>query len=74
MDAGPSDAHAADAAGTKTMLDKGVTLSKADDSMTAAITEKLEGVNAGFMEAAKAAGIDGQAAMDMLKAEVAAAK
>jgi hypothetical protein len=42
--------------------------------MTAAITEKLDGINAGFMEAAKAAGIDGQAAMDMLKAEVAAAK
>lgn len=47
---------AADAAGTETMLEKGVTLSKADDAMTAAITEKLDGINAGFMEAAKAAG------------------
>ncbi|MHC5655547.1 TRAP transporter substrate-binding protein [Stappia sp. ICDLI1TA098] len=65
---------AADAAGTKTMLDKGVTLAAADDAMTAAIVEKLEGINDGFLAAAKAAGIDGKAALDMLRAEVAAAK
>ncbi|WP_306030833.1 TRAP transporter substrate-binding protein [Stappia sp. MMSF_3263] len=65
---------AADAAGTKVMTDKGVALTQADAAMTAAITEKLAGVENGFLEAATAGGIDGKAAMDMLKAEIAAAK
>lgn len=65
---------AADAAGTKVMLDKGVALTTADAALTAAIAEKLDGVNAGFLEAAKAVGIDGEAALALLKTETAAAK
>ncbi|MBA5777201.1 TRAP transporter substrate-binding protein [Stappia sp. F7233] len=64
---------AADEAGTKVMADKGVAISVADEALTAAIAEKLAGVEDGFLAAARDAGIDGAAAMDMLKGEIAAA-
>lgn len=65
---------AADAAGVKVMEEKGVAQTTADETMTAAIADKLAGVEKGFLDAAAAVGIDGQAAIDMLKAEIAAAK
>lgn len=62
---------AADAAGLKIMEEKGVALSSADAAMTEAVRAELAGVEQGFLDAAAAAGIDGAAALDMLKAEIA---
>lgn len=65
---------AADAAGMKTMTGKGVAFVEADDAFVTALSEKLAGIEDGFLAAAKESGIDGQAALDMLKAEIAAAQ
>jgi len=65
---------AADAAGMTVMKDKGVAFTTADGAFAAALEEKLAGVEAGFLAAAAAAGIDGAAAIAALKAEIAAAQ
>lgn len=62
----------ADAAGNKTMAEKGLEIAPADDAMTAELAEKLDGINQGFLDAAKASGIDGEAALEMLRGEIAA--
>ncbi len=65
---------AADAAGMKILTEKGVAFVEADDAFIAALSEKLAGVEDGFLAAAEESGIDGQAALEMLRAEIAAAK
>lgn len=65
---------AADAAGMKTMADKGVAFATADKALAEALSARLSGVEDGFLAAAKDAGIDGTAALAQLKADVAAAK
>jgi len=62
---------AADAAGMKIMTDKGVAFTAADAAFTGALTTGLDGVEDGFLAAAKNAGIDGTAAIAALKADVA---
>ena len=65
---------AADAAGTKVMSDKGVALSQADAAMTAELEEKLAGIEQDFLDAAAKSGVDGAAALEMLRAEIAKAQ
>ncbi|WP_425089259.1 TRAP transporter substrate-binding protein [Stappia sp.] len=64
----------ADAAGTKVMTDKGVALSQADAAMTAELEEKLAGIEQDFLDAAAKSGVDGAAALEMLRAEIAKAQ
>jgi TRAP-type C4-dicarboxylate transport system substrate-binding protein len=64
---------AADAAGMKTMTAEGVSFATADKAFADALHARLAGVEDGFLAAAKDAGIDGQAAIAKLKADVAAA-
>lgn len=65
---------AADAAGLKAMKDKGVAFVTADKAFADALGATLAGVEDGFLAAAKDAGIDGEAAIGTLKADIAAAK
>jgi hypothetical protein len=56
----------------QTMKDKGVAFVTADAAFADALAGKLTGIEDGFLAAAKDAGIDGKAAIDKLKADVAA--
>lgn len=65
---------AADEAGLAVMTEKGVTLTEADEAMTAELADALAGIEDGFLAAAQERGIDGKAALEMLRAEVNAAE
>ena len=62
---------AADAAGIEKMEAEGIALIEADEAFTAEIQDKLEGIDSVFLDAAEAKDIDGEAALQMLKDEVA---
>ncbi|MGX1308705.1 TRAP-type C4-dicarboxylate transport system substrate-binding protein [Amorphus suaedae] len=61
----------ADTAGTKKMESEGIKIIKADDAFMSSLHEKLDGVDSIFLDAAKAKNVDGEAALKMLKEEVA---
>ncbi|WP_018699406.1 TRAP transporter substrate-binding protein [Amorphus coralli] len=61
----------ADAAGVKKMEAEGVKIIDADEAFMASLHEKLDGIESVFLDAAKEKGVDGEAALKMLKEEVA---
>lgn len=61
----------ADTAGVKKMESEGVKIIEADEAFMTTLHEKLDGIDSVFLEAAKAKDIDGEAALTMLKEEVA---
>ena len=61
----------ADTAGTKKMESEGIKIIKADDAFMKTLHEKLDGIDSVFLDAAKAKNVDGEAALKMLKEEVA---
>ena len=61
----------ADTAGTKKMESEGIKIIDADEAFMKTLHEKLDGVDAVFLDAAKEKGVDGEAALQMLKEEVA---
>lgn len=58
---------AADAAGRETMKAAGIDLATASEAFVADVREKLDGMDAEFLEAATAAGVDGEAALAKLR-------
>ncbi|MDQ0314210.1 TRAP transporter substrate-binding protein [Amorphus orientalis] len=61
----------ADTAGVEKMKSEGIEIIEADDAFMSALQEKLAGIDSVFLDAAKEKGIDGEAALKMLKEEVA---
>ncbi|MEW5423738.1 TRAP transporter substrate-binding protein [Amorphus sp. 3PC139-8] len=61
----------ADAAGVKKMESEGIKIIEADDAFMKTLHEKLDGIQSVFLDAAKEKGVDGEAALKMLKEEVA---
>jgi TRAP-type C4-dicarboxylate transport system substrate-binding protein len=61
----------ADTAGVKKMESEGIKIIEADDAFMKTLHEKLDGIESVFLDAAKAKNVDGEAALKMLKEEVA---
>lgn len=61
----------ADSRGIEKMESEGIKIIDADEAFMKTLHEKLTGIDSVFLDAAKAKGVDGEAALTMLKEEVA---